>query len=226
MERNEKVRKEDSFIYLATNKKIVIPIIQRDYAQGRNDPKAIVVRTRLIDEWINILIHDNLRMDFNYIYGNESEDIFYPVDGQQRLTSLYLLHWYLAHSTNHAAEIEKWQFDYKTRNSASEFFAFLRDAEKSQMLYDILFSDLSENEKTKNIKNEKWYKSKWENDPTVVSCINFLCMLSGKLNKYKESLHSFWERLNDEEKPGVYFTCLNECDNEYAEIDAAKNTQE
>ena len=222
MERNEKVRKEDSFIYLATNKKIVIPIIQRDYAQGRNDPKAIVVRTRLIDEWINILIHDNLRMDFNYIYGNESEDIFYPVDGQQRLTSLYLLHWYLAHSTNHAAEIEKWQFDYKTRNSASEFFAFLRDAEKSQMLYDILFSDLSENEKTKNIKNEKWYKSKWENDPTVVSCINFLCMLSGKLNKYKESLHSFWERLNDEEKPGVYFTCLNECDNEYAEIDAAK----
>lgn len=64
------MRREDNFQELVKNKKIIIPIIQRDYAQGRNNTKAISVRTRLIDEWIDILKDPNLRMDFNYIYGN------------------------------------------------------------------------------------------------------------------------------------------------------------
>lgn len=216
------MRREDNFQELVKNKKIVIPIIQRDYAQGRNNPKAISVRTRLIDEWIDILQEPNLRMDFNYIYGNESGDVFYPVDGQQRLTSLYLLHWYLAMATDNTDEIDEWQFDYKTRNSASEFFAFLRDAVKSEKLFDILHSDVAEDEKQLNIRNESWFKTKWENDPTVVSCVNFLCMLSGKMSDYEEQFDAFWNSLNNTSCPAVYFTCLNECDDEYAEIDAAQ----
>lgn len=216
------MRREDNFQELVKNKKIIIPIIQRDYAQGRNNPKAISVRTRLIDEWIDILQDPNLRMDFNYIYGNETGDVFYPVDGQQRLTSLYLLHWYLAMATDNIDEIDEWQFDYKTRNSASEFFAFLRDAEKSKALFEILHSDDQENMKQADIRNESWFKTKWENDPTVVSCVNFLCMLSGKLSDYEDQFDAFWSSLNDPYCPAVYFTCLNECDDEYAEIDAAK----
>jgi hypothetical protein len=216
------MRREDNFQELVKNKKIIIPIIQRDYAQGRNNTKAISVRTRLIDEWIDILQDSNLRMDFNYIYGNETGDIFYPVDGQQRLTSLYLLHWYLAMATDNTDEIDKWQFDYKTRNSASEFFAFLHDAEKSAKLFKILHSENKEDVKQADIRNDSWFKTKWENDPTVVSCVNFLCMLSGKLSEHKDQFGSFWERLNDTSCPAVYFTCLNECDDEYAEIDAAK----
>lgn len=216
------MRREDNFQELVKNKKIIIPIIQRDYAQGRNNPKAISIRTRLIDEWIDILQDPNLRMDFNYIYGNETGDVFYPVDGQQRLTSLYLLHWYLAMATDNTDEIDEWQFDYKTRNSASEFFAFLRDAEKSDALFEILHSDELEDEKQADIRNESWFKTKWENDPTVVSCVNFLCMLSGKLSAYKNQFGDFWKRLSDKSCPAVYFTCLNECDDGYAEIDAAK----
>ena len=188
------MRREDNFQELVKNKKIIIPIIQRDYAQGRNNPKAISVRTRLIDEWIDILRNPNLRMDFNYIYGNETGDIFYPVDGQQRLTSLYLLHWYLAMATDNTDEIDEWQFDYKTRNSASEFFSFLRDADKSVTLFDILHSDTREEDKQASIRNESWFKTKWENDPTVVSCVNFLCMLSGKLSDYEEKFDAFWTR--------------------------------
>ena len=222
MERNKTMRREDNFQELVKNKKIIIPIIQRDYAQGRNSPKAISVRTRLIDEWIDILKDPNLRMDFNYIYGNEMGDVFYPVDGQQRLTSLYLLHWYLAMATNNTDEINEWQFDYKTRNSASEFFSFLRNADKSVALFEILHSVNEEKNKQESVRNESWFKTKWENDPTVVSCLNFLCLLSVKLSSYEDQLDLFWERLNDTSRPAVYFTCLNECDNEHAEIDAAK----
>ena len=225
MERNKTMRREDNFQELVKNKKIIIPIIQRDYAQGRNSPKAISVRTRLIDEWIDILKDPNLRMDFNYIYGNEMGDVFYPVDGQQRLTSLYLLHWYLAMATDNTDKINEWQFDYNTRNSASEFFGFLRDADKSMALFKILHpdkSDKTESEKQASVKNESWFKTKWENDPTVVSCLNFLCLLSGKLFNYEGQLDAFWERLNDASCSAVYFTCLNECNDEDAEIDAAK----
>lgn len=222
MERKYAMRRQDNFQGLVNNKRIIIPIIQRDYAQGRNDPKAISVRMRLIDEWIDILQDLNLRMDFNYIYGNEAGDTFFPVDGQQRLTSLFLLHWYLAMATNHTDVIGQWQFDYKTRNSASEFFAFLRNAEKAKTLFAILYSNKSEEDKQESIRNENWFKTKWENDPTVVACVNFLCMLSEKLSDYKDRFDAFWTRLNDTDSPAVYFTCLNECDDEYAELDAAK----
>lgn len=215
------VSKNNDFLDLVKNKKIIIPIIQRDYAQGRNDQKAIVVRTRLIDEWIDVLKDEKqeLRMDFNYIYGNGDDSVFYPVDGQQRLTSLFLLHWYLARATNNSKEISDWQFDYKTRNSASEFFAFLREPEKSVKLFEILNKNSKEEDKQLSIRNESWFKTKWEHDPTVVSCINFLCMLASKLSKYKDQFGSFWSRLTDEKCPAVYFTCLNECGNE---TDAAK----
>ena len=195
------MRREDNFQELVKNKKIIIPIIQRDYAQGRNNTKAISVRTRLIDEWIDILKDPNLRMDFNYIYGNETGDVFYPVDGQQRLTSLYLLHWYLAMATNNTDEIDEWQFDYKTRNSASEFFSFLRDDDKSVALFEILHSDNTESDKQESVRNESWFKTKWENDPTVVSCLNFLCMLSGKLSSYEDQFAVFWASLNDTSCP-------------------------
>lgn len=216
------MRREDNFLNLAKAKKIVIPIIQRDYAQGRNNAKAIVVRTRLIDEWIDILRNKNLRMDFNYIYGSEKNDEFYPVDGQQRLTSLYLLHWYLAQALDKSEDIHKLQFDYKTRNSASEFFAFLRDPIKSKELFKILNMESSCEDKQSKIRNNNWFKTKWDNDPTITSCVNFLCMLAIKLSKDQNQFSSFWDRLCNSDCSAVYFTCLSEIDNQYAEIDAAK----
>lgn len=216
------MRREDNFQKLVKKKKVIIPIIQRDYAQGRNNSKAIVVRTRLIDEWVDILQDNNLRMDFNYIYGNENSDVFYPVDGQQRLTSLYLLHWYLAQATGNGENIKEWAFDYRTRNSASEFFAFLREPERSEKLFAILSGDGNTAGMQKAIRDENWFKSKWENDPTVVSCINFLCMLANKLRGYRAQFGLFWERLKDAEHPAIYFTCLSERDDEYAETEAAK----
>lgn len=101
-------------------------------------------------------------------------------------------------------------------------FSFLRDDDKSVALFEILHSDNTESDKQESVRNESWFKTKWENDPTVVSCLNFLCMLSGKLSSYEDQFDVFWASLNDTSCPAVYFTCLNECDDEYAEIDAAK----
>ena len=68
--------------------KISIPIIQRDYAQGRKD--AASIRGKFLDEIFNRLDNDeNLFLDF--IYGSIEDDKFIPIDGQQRLTTLFFV---------------------------------------------------------------------------------------------------------------------------------------
>ena len=217
------MRREDNFVSLLEEKKIVIPIIQRDYAQGRKNKKAQAVRERLIEDLIEVMNHDEKKIDLNYIYGNETEKIFYPVDGQQRLTSLYLLYWYLSFANHEQEIIKKWEFEYQTRNSALEFFVFLKDINSSLELYNILSNEeYSAKQKEDVIKNKYWFKLKWENDPTVISCIQFLILLSQKLEKHKEQLNKFWTRINNNNS-AIYFTKLAETSiSSNAEIYAAK----
>lgn len=81
---------------------IRIPMIQRDYAQGR--PSAAQVREEFlaaIKEKLRLPAGDpSLPMNLDFIYGSvvrsDDQSLFVPLDGQQRLTTLFLLHWYLA----------------------------------------------------------------------------------------------------------------------------------
>src|ERR1700761_5882844 len=79
--------------------KIVVPQIQRDYAQGRDSEldlrKGFIKK---IKEVLN-LGASTLNLDFIYGYTENTgvqSSVFIPLDGQQRLTTLWLLHWYLA----------------------------------------------------------------------------------------------------------------------------------
>ena len=89
---------------------VVIPMVQRDYAQGRTTDDVTRVRNRFLDAIKSYLVKsedDNDVMKMDFIYGekeqvwstttaNKLEKIIVtPLDGQQRLTTLYLLHWYL-----------------------------------------------------------------------------------------------------------------------------------
>ena len=90
---------------------VVIPMVQRDYAQGRTTDDVSRVRNRFLDAIKTYLVKsedDNDVMKMDFIYGekeqvwsttvaNKLEKIIVtPLDGQQRLTTLYLLHWYAA----------------------------------------------------------------------------------------------------------------------------------
>ena len=73
---------------------IVVPILQRDYAQGRSGYENL--REKFLSSILYALEHkQQLKLDF--VYG--SSDLsgrFNPLDGQQRLTTLWLVHWFLA----------------------------------------------------------------------------------------------------------------------------------
>ena len=110
---------------------VEIPIIQRDYAQGRKDEYE--VRNTFLDALYNALSTDradsNQSLDLDFIYGNIDDDTFSVLDGQQRLTTLFLLHWFLAIKNKSSADFREQftvdnnsRFTYKTRPSSIEFF--------------------------------------------------------------------------------------------------------
>ena len=158
--------------------KISIPIIQRDYAQGRKD--AATIRDKFLHEIFNRLDNDeNLFLDF--VYGNIEGDKFIPIDGQQRLTTLFLLHLYFAKKERKDCEYLK-GFTYETRSSSREFCEKLVDA----------VIDFSKDEISADIKNYSWFMPFWENDPTVKS---MLVMLDSIHDKFKNS--NFYDRLEN-----------------------------
>ena len=86
--------KIDTLTSLLSEYKVEIPIIQRDYAQGRQDSHTKRVRTNLLFAIKEAILENTPPLDLNFIYGKVENQKFIPVDGQQRLTTLFLIHVY------------------------------------------------------------------------------------------------------------------------------------
>ena len=196
--------------------RIVIPIIQRDYAQGRKGEKE--VRDTFLDALFNYLEENKPNRDLDFIYGtlNQEEGIinFIPLDGQQRLTTLFLLHWYLYQiSVNEEKKVEfknnllkngESMFTYETRSSSGDFCDALMDSDLS---FDkLLAPDKNENNSlSKTIRNCPWYYLTWEYDPTIQAMLIMLDAIHEKFSNKKE----FFVRLLETEKPIITFLFLN-----------------
>ena len=72
---------------------IEIPIIQRDYAQGRLGKENL--RKNFLADLKNALDSGGA-MKLDFVYGSIENGRLNPLDGQQRLTTLWLLHWYIS----------------------------------------------------------------------------------------------------------------------------------
>ena len=77
---------------LNNNNGVLVPVFQRDYAQGRAE--KIDLRKKFLEEIKEGLRSGNgLLLDF--VYGAKTADgKIAPLDGQQRLTTIWLLMWY------------------------------------------------------------------------------------------------------------------------------------
>ena len=164
-------------------KGIVIPIIQRDYAQGRHGTEVGRVRKRFLTALHKAVCEKPITLDF--VYGDISADgIMTPLDGQQRLTTLFLLHWYAAKKGKvDASEYEFLRhFSYETRYSARDFCSNLIGFEPS---FD---GDLAE-----EIKDQPWFPMEWCNDPTIAA---MLVMLNSIVEAFAD-VPDLWKKLNE-----------------------------
>ena len=87
---------------------IRIPRLQRDYAQGRMDEATASIRTAFLDV-LHRALTDGPPVGLDFVFGDVSNGVLSPLDGQQRLTTLFLLHWYLAARANRLDDQQGWK---------------------------------------------------------------------------------------------------------------------
>jgi hypothetical protein len=162
--------------------KIIIPKIQRDYAQGRKNSDINRVRERFLDSLHEAIIKEPITLDF--VYGDIKDGEMVPLDGQQRLTTLFLIHWYAAKKEHIPPEHYSFlkNFSYKTRYSAREFCADLLKYEPSFKM------KISE-----EIINQVWFPLNWKKDPTISS---MLVMIDAIDEKFRDT-SNIWDRLKN-----------------------------
>lgn len=243
-------------LYNLLNKYLVeIPIIQRDYAQGRKDKRVEIIRVKFIESLLKAIDRpDESALHLDFIYGklesqstqdilesnyNHIESILafvkdytkqtkviltdkipevnrtakddlkqkmQPLDGQQRLTTLWITHFVLYN--NSKLEIPKWMsnFTYKTRKSSTEFI--------NGLITDSTFEARRIN--SENITNSKWFYKVWEQDPTVKGILVTIDEVQKQLDKLlgediivrNQKLEILISNLVDEQKSAVNFSFL------------------
>lgn len=185
--------------------KIEIPIIQRDYAQGRDNEKTKKIRNVFLDSLIKAIESENESLELDYVYGDINNGIFQPLDGQQRLTTLYLLYWYFAYKTGNLSRNKDnfKKFTYETRISSREFCNEL--VEKGEQLGDGVTL-------IEKITDASWFFISWKKDPTIKAMLVMLNSIESKLNgKSKEELTKEWHKLISENPPITFhFKQLND----------------
>ena len=177
---------------------IEIPLFQRDYAQGRHSEQASLVRTRFITDLCAALDggHD-LHLDF--VFGDVVEGTLYPLDGQQRLTTLFLLHCYLDWHQQETAPQPWHAFHYATRPGARKFCEFLTQC-RPDMGTETLSAWLCDQAR---------YLPTWKHDPTIQGMLVVLDTLHQHYRgQPQERLDVAWERLTDPNQPAICFLLL------------------
>lgn len=171
-----------SFYELVQTYKVQIPIIQRDYAQGRT--KNLNICKNFLKTLKESITNDKT-INLDFIYGNVDRDLFLPLDGQQRLTTLFLLHWYSfireTDMESSARETLK-KFTYETRLSSRRFCDSLLNNPVS-VDDSALISE--------QILDSKWFFISWKNDATIRAMLQTIDLI----HEIFKDADSVWDAL-------------------------------
>lgn len=160
------------------NKSILIPILQRDYVQGSTE--SVIV------PFLDSLLYSDC--DLNFIYGYDENGCFVPVDGQQRLITLWLLHLYVYNRKKNPNEQFNVELTFQAREYASAFCSRLCKKLR-ELLSHIDESKFLDNE----IRNQNWFISSWNKNVTVTNMLNTLRYIHKKINT--DNIDAIYDRL-------------------------------
>ncbi len=168
---------------LLTAHEVHIPLLQRDYAQGRKNKDNI--RRTFVEQLRTTLATEGQQLNLDFIYGYLQNRVYYPLDGQQRLTTLWLLYWYLA-PPEQCVEAQVWLkgFGYRTRITAERFCRLLVEHIKELRGSGV---------KQQILHHSPWFRSSWQDEPTVAAMLEMLEELERQLGGLDHS--RLWERL-------------------------------
>lgn len=178
-------------------KKIIIPMIQRDYVYGRAGKDIGKKRERFLDALYKAL-QEKTPFVLDFVYGDiDAEGVTTLLDGQQRLTTLFLLYWYAAQKCNINATSYQflYNFSYDTRPNSRDFCKHLIDTK-------IQSSGVSVKLNVREaIENESWFLLEYKKDATIKSMLTVLDAIDEKFC----TVPSLWQRLMEDKIISFYF---------------------
>lgn len=187
---------------------IEIPIIQRDFAQGRPDDETSGIRDRFVDAIVGAATTDET-MALDFVYGDVNGDgVLRPLDGQQRLTTLFLLHWYVASRAGVLDPGAPWlRFSYATRPTARDFCSTIAE-------HPLPDSDVAP---SVWITDQPWYVYPWRQDPTIASMLVMLDGIHDRFGPDRTDFAAVWSRLEQRVERAIWFLFLPVEDMAYGE---------
>lgn len=177
---------------------VEIPRIQRDYTYGSATPKTEEVVDKLLSDINAALTSPDGELILDFVYGSSNDKgNFEPLDGQQRLTTLFLLYLYAAWGAG--VSTSSLIFRYSTRDNTTVFCESITDPGKFH--YNKDGDKISE-----QIKDCAFFRSSFQDDPSIRSMLVVLDKIEKKF-KDLASGGTLWNLLNN--GCHVKFYCLD-----------------
>lgn len=174
---------------------IYVPSFQRNYIQGSDEFKD--KRDRLLDDIFESLKSRKV-IDLGFVYGRSEESykgrLFYPYDGQQRLTTLYFLYLMLYFRNIRNGEKEsikglKGKLSYQTRQSTDRFINSFIDwiCDSMEYEYDSFWNP--NNKSSAFIKIQDWFFDyDWEYDVSIKNILSLIDTLKIRILKLEKEI--------------------------------------
>lgn len=216
---------------------IYVPEFQRNYLQGDDSNESIKYkRDRLLDDIFDCIKSQSKSINLGFIYGRVEKsykgNLFYPYDGQQRLTTLYFLYLLIYFKFNKYDEILhsiKEKLSYQTRISTNRFIesflSWILDSKEKDNIYNDFW-----NKDGKDLKgfimNQDWFMmTEWNYDVSIINMLSIIVEISRRI---KENLGDKTEIVNfidkDENNPFqfdfIYVDDISKSDDLYIKINA------
>ena len=111
------------------------------------------------------------------------------MDGQQRITTLYLLHWYIAQRIRKPSLLKEVTLGYHVRQYADEFTQKLSD--------ENILIDFSSSIPSVAVCDCSWFFEAWKHDPTISGMLNTLDTIHELLKDKEINEERYWQLLKD-----------------------------
>ncbi|MEE1090530.1 MAG: DUF262 domain-containing protein [Paludibacteraceae bacterium] len=209
---NDNLKKYSFSDLLNEQGKLRIPKIQRDYAQGRRNRKVDEIRKVFVHTLVSVVKGRRLATELDFVYGSKQNNAFEPLDGQQRLTTLFLLYWMMGVPLNLPNDKKHSVFTYETRNTSNEFCDELVQHDAILIIREVQNKNKKTQDKHKKhvevtpsiiITSRDWFKWEWKYDPTILSMLVMIDAIYQEMD-WSLDLEECRKNLNN-----ITFNCLN-----------------
>lgn len=214
---------------------IYVPEFQRNYLQGDDSNESIEYkRNRLLDDIFNCIESQSKSIDLGFIYGrvekSYKDKLFYPYDGQQRLTTLYFLYLLIYFKFNKYDEIQsfKKKLSYQTRISTNRFIesflSWILDSKEKDNIYNDFWNKDGKDLKGFIMSQDWFMMTEWNYDVSIINMLSIIVEISRRIKDLgdKTGIVNFIDK--DENNPFqfdfIYVDDISKSDDLYIKINA------